>query len=117
MRVLAVTVVVLFAMTATATAATLTKREARGQAKHFVSERVNEREFSWVTFWQVEPAYRCARITDRVVKCDFDLVDETDLDEYGYEWGCADTVRVRETRRYYWASFSLSPDCGYYYSE
>ena len=117
MRLFAVTLLVFAVVASSASAATLTKREARWEARHFVKERVNEREFSWVTYWHVEPAYKCARVTDRVVECDFDMVDESDVDGDGYEWGCADTVRVRESRRFDWASYSSSPDCGYYYSD
>ena len=98
---------------ATASASYLYKSEARSEAKHFVKERVNQRKWSWATWWWVEPATKCSRRTSSVVECDFQLVDEEDVDEDGTYYGCEDTVRIRETPRYYYATYPFNADCDY----
>lgn len=113
--VLALTITLLLPATASATTVSLSKREARREAVYFVKERANERDWSWATWYDVEPAYKCSRTNARIVWCDFDLVDETDMDDDGYVYGCADSVRIRETRTHYYAKFSPNPDCGYYW--
>lgn len=102
---------------ATADAITLGKREARAVALDILEERFNERRFNWVTWWDVEPARKCSRRGPRTMLCDFQYIDENDVDEEGYMYGCEDTIRVRESSESYWYSFPQRPDCGYWWTE
>jgi hypothetical protein len=95
----------------------LSKSEARAEAKHFVREHVKKRAWSWATYWSVERAYKCSRATPSIVECDFQMVDEEDVDEDGSYYGCDDTVRVRATRRWFYATYPYDADCGYNWTD